>query len=239
MKAKTWLKSEMPIQTYETDLGWPSSRKQRLFAVACCCRLLRLLPEGRWHDCVSIAERYADRRAKRDELAVVCPRVQREMAYDSKDYAHVVKETAEIAVLWLCETHKRNYAAQVASYALSAVAYSALPPKEPNVPPAGSHHHARRWENAAKAEREAQIGLLEDVCGNQFREVKFSPSWRTGTVVALARQMYEAREFSAMPILADALQDVGCDNEDVLAHCRGPGPHVRGCWVVDLVLDKA
>jgi len=50
--------------------------------------------------------------------------------------------------------------------------------------------------------------------------------------------MYEAREFSAMPILADALQDSGCDNEAVLTHCRGPGPHVRGCWVVDLVLGK-
>jgi len=50
--------------------------------------------------------------------------------------------------------------------------------------------------------------------------------------------MYEAREFSAMPILADALQDAGCDNEDVLSHCREPGTHVRGCWVVDLLLGR-
>jgi hypothetical protein len=50
--------------------------------------------------------------------------------------------------------------------------------------------------------------------------------------------MYESRHFSPMPILADALQDAGCDNPDVLDHCRGPGPHVRGCWVVDLVLGK-
>jgi hypothetical protein len=50
--------------------------------------------------------------------------------------------------------------------------------------------------------------------------------------------MYEARDFSAMPILADALQDAGCDNDDILDHCRGPGPHVRGCWVVDLVLGE-
>ena len=58
------------------------------------------------------------------------------------------------------------------------------------------------------------------------------------TAVALARQMYESRDFSAMPILADALQDAGCDNEDILSHCRSDGPHVRGCWVVDLVLGK-
>jgi hypothetical protein len=50
--------------------------------------------------------------------------------------------------------------------------------------------------------------------------------------------MYDSREFSAMPILADALQDAGCDSHDILDHCRGPGPHVRGCWVVDLVLAK-
>ncbi|WP_204249845.1 hypothetical protein [Gemmata sp. SH-PL17] len=68
--------------------------------------------------------------------------------------------------------------------------------------------------------------------------VKFSPSWHTPTAIALASQMYESRDFSAMPILADALQDAGCDCTDILSHCRGPGPHVRGCWVVDLVLGK-
>jgi hypothetical protein len=50
--------------------------------------------------------------------------------------------------------------------------------------------------------------------------------------------MYESRDFGAMPILADALQDAGCASDDVLSHCRGPGPHVRGCWVVDLMLGK-
>ena len=80
---------------------------------------------------------------------------------------------------------------------------------------------------------------MHDIFGNPFRPVAFDPAWRTSTAVELARQMYEAREFSAMPILADALQDAGCENADVLGHCRGPGPHVRGCWVVDLLLGKA
>jgi len=70
------------------------------------------------------------------------------------------------------------------------------------------------------------------------RSVAFSSAWRTDTALLLARQMYESRDFSLMPILADALQDAGCDNADILNHCRGPGPHVRGCWVVDLVLNK-
>ena len=79
---------------------------------------------------------------------------------------------------------------------------------------------------------------FRDIFGNPFRPVTFDPSWRTTTAVAIANHMYQTLEFGAMPILADALQDAGCDNDDVLDHCRSPGPHVRGCWVVDLVLGK-
>ncbi|AMV27954.1 hypothetical protein VT84_26355 [Gemmata sp. SH-PL17] len=85
----------------------------------------------------------------------------------------------------------------------------------------------------------AQVQLLRDIFGNPFRPVAFSSSWRTNTAVSLARGMYESRDFSAMPILADAIQDAGCDNDDILIHCRDPKQiHVRGCWVVDLVLGK-
>jgi hypothetical protein len=90
------------------------------------------------------------------------------------------------------------------------------------------------------AELKAATGALaREIFGNPFRPVAFDPAWRTTTAVALARQMYRSRDFSAMPILADALQDAGCDNEDVLRHCRDPQKvHVRGCWVVDGVLEK-
>jgi hypothetical protein len=88
-------------------------------------------------------------------------------------------------------------------------------------------------------ERGAQAALLRDIFGNPFRPITFTPQWRTDTAVALARQMYESRDFGAMPILADALQDACCDSEEVLSHCRDPKQvHVRGCWVVDLVLGK-
>jgi hypothetical protein len=81
--------------------------------------------------------------------------------------------------------------------------------------------------------------LLRDIFGNPFRPVQFKKAWRTDTAVALARTMYDSREFSAMPILADALQDAGCEDEQVLNHCRdATAPHVRGCWVCDLVLSK-
>jgi hypothetical protein len=83
------------------------------------------------------------------------------------------------------------------------------------------------------------VALVRDVFGNPFRPVSVDPTWRTSTVLALASQMYESRDFSPMPILADAIQDAGCDNEDILNHCRQPGEHVRGCWVVDLILEKS
>jgi hypothetical protein len=83
-----------------------------------------------------------------------------------------------------------------------------------------------------------QCHFLRDIFGNPFRSITFSTAWCTDTAIARARQMYESRDFAAMPILADALQDAGCDNDDILDHCRRPGEHVRGCWAVDLVLGK-
>ena len=78
--------------------------------------------------------------------------------------------------------------------------------------------------------------------GGPLRPVTFAPEWRTDTAVVLARQMAESRDYGAMPILADALQDAGCDNEDVLNHCRDPHQvhdiECWGCWVVDAVLGR-
>lgn len=87
-------------------------------------------------------------------------------------------------------------------------------------------------------DNEGHATFLRDIFGNPFIKPQFKKKWRTDIAFALASQMYDSGDFSAMPILADALQDAGCDNDDILNHCRGPGPHVRGCWVVDLVLRR-
>jgi hypothetical protein len=93
--------------------------------------------------------------------------------------------------------------------------------------------------DALEKQRANLCSLLRCIFGNPFRPVAFSPAWRTDTALSLAQQMYDLRDFSAMPILADALQDAGCDNGEVLAHCRDTNvTHIRGCWVVDLVLGK-
>jgi hypothetical protein len=80
--------------------------------------------------------------------------------------------------------------------------------------------------------------LLREVLGDPFAPVAFHPAWRTSDVVAVACGVYEAGDFSALPTLADALQDAGCDDTGVLEHCRGPGPHVRGCSAVDMLLGN-
>jgi hypothetical protein len=85
----------------------------------------------------------------------------------------------------------------------------------------------------------AQAGLLREIFGPlPFRPMRLDLSLLTPTVVQMAQTIYDDRAFDRMPVLADALVKAGCDNDEILGHCRGPGPHVRGCWVVDLILSK-
>ena len=83
------------------------------------------------------------------------------------------------------------------------------------------------------------IAIIRDVFGRRlFRPVAADPAWLTPTVQSIAAAIYEDRAFDRLPILADALEEAGCTDADVLLHCRKPAEHVRGCWVVDLVLGK-
>jgi hypothetical protein len=83
-----------------------------------------------------------------------------------------------------------------------------------------------------------QGDLLRDILGDPFRPVPFDPRWRTSTVIELATAIEADRAWDRLPILADALQDAGCDDPRVLDHCRGRGEHVRGCWIVDGCLER-
>jgi len=91
---------------------------------------------------------------------------------------------------------------------------------------------------AIEAQRERYLRYLDDIFEPRS-PVAFDPAWRSDTAVSRAKHIYESRDFCAMPILADALQDAGCEHADILTHCRDESlTHVRGCWVVDLVLGK-
>jgi hypothetical protein len=97
-------------------------------------------------------------------------------------------------------------------------------------------------EATTAAERAVLCSLLRDLFGNPLRLAPFpDPSWlawRDGVVVKLAQAIYPGRAFDRLPVLADALEEAGCHDPDILAHCRQPGEHVRGCWLVDLLLGK-
>jgi hypothetical protein len=84
--------------------------------------------------------------------------------------------------------------------------------------------------------------LLRELFGNPFRSTLILSSWLTwndGTVGKLARVLDAERRFDELGVLADALEDAGCDDAEILSHLRGPGPHVRGCWALDLILGKS
>jgi hypothetical protein len=194
-------------------------RRSRLFGVACCRRLLHLIVDSRSLKALEVTERYADGAATTDELDAAYSEAFDVEAYyaEHPDRRHGKRlealGRAANAVAGGC--HEHELAEGVALEALTAADAADI------------------TDEAA-----AQANLVRDIFGNPFRPVAFSPEWRTHTAVSLARRMYESREFSAMPILADALEDAGCDSEGVLNHCRGPGSHARGCWVVDLILAK-
>jgi hypothetical protein len=119
-------------------------------------------------------------------------------------------------------------AGTAAEHGASSASYSVYWATKPT-----RRHEAQRGEEAAQAE------LLRDIFGNPFRPVSLDPAWLTSDVLALARGIYDERSFDRMPILADALQDAGCDSDDVLSHCRDTSlTHVRGCWAVDALLGK-
>jgi hypothetical protein len=98
--------------------------------------------------------------------------------------------------------------------------------------------HAGWAEAGVEAPRPLHCELLRDIFNNPFRPVTLDPEWPTPSAVAVARSIYDDRRFADLPLLADALEEAGCTNADILAHCRSERPHVRGCWIVDLLLGK-
>ena len=97
---------------------------------------------------------------------------------------------------------------------------------------------AVRIQSEYVASQNDHLYFLRDIFGNPFRPVVADPAWLTPTAVSIASSIYQDRAFDRLPSLADALEEAGCTHADVLLHCRTPGEHVRGCWVVDLVLGK-
>jgi hypothetical protein len=197
-------------------------RKLRLFLCACARRIWDLIPAGQPRQAVELGERLAEGERVASRIAKL--RLQHdEGTLSARHAAHAASVCVEKNLRW----------ATVVGAAAAAMAIGWSREEAQS-----SKQMQARDRGEAEEERE-QADLLRDVFGNLFRPVTLDRRWLTPTVVALARGIYNDNAFDRLPILADALQDADCDNEDVLGHCRGPGPHVRGCWVVDLVLGKS
>jgi hypothetical protein len=213
MTEAEWLACEDP----EVMLALPHSndaRKRRLCACACARGVLHFLNAEPFEDALLACEAFADGTIPREQLMALHSAVS-----EMKDQLPIDSESEEAAwaVYWASDFRR-------------------IPQLQRTVGRAQRAYHARR---SGKAEVTRQVALVRDIFGNPFRPVAFNPAWRTDTALTLARQMYDSRDFGAMPIMADALQDAGCDSEDILSHCRDVNAtHVRGCWLVDLVLGK-
>jgi hypothetical protein len=192
--------------------GKANERKLRLFAVACCRRIPEVTTYHLARETLEVAERYADGLATQAEL--------QQAAEAAREAAKVVRGARRIAVL-------------------AAAAICPIP--ELRCPFVECIHLVckRAGNGASRAERATLAGLLRDVLGNHpFHPVIVSPhylTWNEGIIPKLARGIYEDRAFDRLPILADALEEAGCTGRRLLDHCRSSGPHVAGCWVVDLL----
>jgi hypothetical protein len=219
MTEQEWLTCTDPQPMFLFLQNRTSYRKFRLFAVACCRRIWPLVTQERSRLAVDVAERYADDLAHPDELEDVFQDASEET--EGLDNA---TEAAAYAATW-DDVQAAEQAAVYAAYAADEASPDPTPPQA-------------RWGTAGTAERAAQAELLRCVFGNPFHPPAWNPSLVTPAVTGLAETVYRERTLDLLPVLADALEEAGCDNAEILRHCRGKTCHARGCWVVDLLLAK-
>jgi hypothetical protein len=229
MTEAEWLACEDPERMLEFLRGRVSERKQRLFGCAVCRLVWRLFTDERSRMAVEVVERYADGLASREAMAEA-----EALASDARDLAVGPSSTAPRR-----HRSRAGMCTSWAAYCLTLV-------------PDGDDR--RRWVGEVIAEATAYVldarknrrreghslgvNLLRCVLGNPFHPVQPGP-WVTPAAVTVARDIYDRRDFAALPLLADLLEEAGCPEQSLLDHLRSAGPHARGCWAVDLVLGKS
>lgn len=204
--------------------GEPSPRKQRLLACAACRLSWHLFHEEVLRRTVETAEALADGRAAEADLV----RLRDQARALGLARGQLLSETSGRDAAW---------EARRASWCAGHAAADAAEPEEPLFESA-MHYMARDGGSGRDTEDAGQAALIREILGNLLRPARFEPAWRTPDVLTLARGIDEEQAFDRMPILADALQDAGCDDPDILGHCREQGAHARGCWLIDRVLEK-
>jgi hypothetical protein len=218
-----------PMLTFLRRSRPASARKERLFAVACVRRIWHLLP-AECRDAVEVAERFADGAAGVDELQAAYTAAGAGLIpgiYPDSPRKHIAAAES-VAALPLYNWGPRQHT-------VAAVRHEAFR----QALEGGRRHLPPGLE---KAERAAQASLLRDIFGNPFWakpgiEAAWL-SWNGGTVRLLAGDAYARRAFEEMGVLADALEEAGCSDPDLLGHLRGQGPHAKGCWALDAIMGR-
>jgi hypothetical protein len=249
MTEAEWMSCTTPIKLLEhlQVTGNVCARKLRLFTVACCRRVERWLPGNYQKLALNRLERLADGTATTEDLLAIhhyremqtlneededCGFAGEELDHDARDAAFTASEAlAEALRLDQPQSTRDGYRQplyETIRHAVDSAGYAAI----------ALDKQLGRQLPAQLAEHKALANIVRDIFGNPFRPVAFDDSWRTSTVLALASGIYAEQAFDRMPILADALQDAGCENEDILNHCREQKEHVRACWVLDLAMDR-
>ncbi len=212
-----WLEADYPPRMIRFLSERVTDRKEHLLAAACFRRVWRLLVTQRSQQAVEAFEQYVDGTVTAEQLAEAKEEAWQSSSEIPNPEGNNLPEQQALAAIGL-SADLIDLVMRVAE----ATAWEKLGPGGVGSGP----------------EERAQSVLIRDIFSNPFRPVVFDPRWQSETVVALATGIYAERAFDRMPILADALEEAGCNHADILTHCRGDGPHVRGCWVVDLVLGK-
>ncbi len=246
MTEQEWLECVDPTPMLGYLQGKASDRKLGLFACACCRRIFHLIVHPVSRAAVDVAERFSDGLAtdeERDRIygeaddircllgGVGTGDLEQDVEEEFGGIIEAASITPDVAAAaadeaWGCAEPEPEHTPGIGASAAEAVANFAL-------------------RDAEISERAAQTMLLRDMIGNPFRPTLIDPVWLTPSLTSHAAAAYQERSMpsgeldpTCLAILADALEEAGCDNEDILNHLRQPGVHVRGCWVVDLILGK-
>ena len=240
MTEKEWLASNEPVPMLEflrdkITKSAAGRRKLRLVACAAVRRFWDVMTDEWDRDAVLVAEDFADGLADKAELLEARTAARDLRRRKGKPRSAALPKPAKRgpSLTWPAQLVAVPAAWEAATWTLRDCPETAWLLARDSGP------YDTRKAPSHKAERRWHAGLVREIFGNPFRPVTIDSAWRTADVVALARGIYDERAFERLPILADALQDTGCDNEDILDHCRGTLPHTRGCWVVDLILGKS
>jgi hypothetical protein len=230
MDENEWFESADPEAMFAGIQNRIAERKQRLFACACVRSVWHNLRDESFRRLAELAEEVADGRASIDRLES-----EGKILFEADPHISFVRVLNNPPVSAMVAA--RNLGFRAVPLSIGQVVRFALLSAAPCEPGGSTADSPLQGSEAKQAHARLLADLFRDIVGNPFRPITLHPDWLAwddGIVRRLAEAMYEGRRFQELPVLADALEDAGCDVPEVLDHLRGRGVHASGCWALDL-----